>query len=66
MISALNVLQKSTAAKLPDQMVAFGISNRGQKSTWRKLFSTHPPLGKRIEALRDAEIVALPTQHQSN
>ena len=66
MILALEALQKHSAAKLPDQMVAFGISNRGQKSTWRKLFSTHPPLGKRIEALRDAEIVALPTQHQSS
>jgi len=65
MILALEALQKHSAAKLPDQMVAFGISNRGQKSTWRKLFSTHPPLGKRIEALRDAEIVALPEQHQS-
>ena len=66
MIAALEALQKYSSAKLPDQMVAFGISNRGQKSTWRKLFSSHPPLIKRIEALRNAEIVTLPTQHQSN
>ena len=66
MISALEALQKYSAAKLPDQMVAFGISNRGQKSTWRKLFSSHPPLAKRIEALRNTEIVALPEQRQSS
>jgi len=66
MISALEALQKFSAARLPDQMVAFGISNRGQKGTLRKLFSSHPPLEKRIEALRNAEIVSLPQQHQSN
>ena len=65
MISALNVLQKSTAAKLPDQMVAFGISNKGQSSKLKKLFSTHPPLSERIVALQDAEIVSLSEQQIS-
>ena len=65
MISALNVLQKGTAAKLPDQMLAFGISNKGQSSTLKKLFSTHPPLSERIVALQDAEIVSLSEQQIS-
>ncbi|MEC9206002.1 MAG: protease HtpX [Pseudomonadota bacterium] len=64
MIAALAALQKHSAAQLPDQMVAFGISNRGQKSYLRKLFSSHPPLENRIEALRNAEIVLLTRGHQ--
>ena len=43
MISSLRALERFSAAKLPDQMLAFGISNKGQKSTLQKLFSTHPP-----------------------
>ena len=45
--------------------LAFGISNKGQSSTLQKLFSTHPPLRKRIEALENADIYPV-TQQQSN
>ena len=41
------------AAKLPDQMLAFGISNQGNSQTLRKLFSTHPPIRERILALEN-------------
>ncbi|MED5274421.1 MAG: protease HtpX [Pseudomonadota bacterium] len=66
MISALEALQRFSAAKLPDQMMAFGISNKGERSYLSKIFSSHPPLEKRIQALRDAEIISLPGQHQAN
>jgi len=59
MISSLKTLEKFSAAKLPDQMLAFGISNKGQSSTLKKLFSTHPPLSKRIAALQNTEIISL-------
>jgi len=66
MISALEALQKFSAAKLPDQMMAFGISNKGERSYLSKIFSSHPPLENRIKALRDAEIISLSSQHQAN
>lgn len=48
MISALRKLQQAhEPSRLPEQMQAFGINTGGIG----KLFSTHPPLEKRIEAL---------------
>lgn len=54
MIAALERLQlgQPTTA-MPDELVAFGISNRGGKQLSR-LFMTHPPLSERIAALRDS------------
>tara|TARA_B100001057_G_scaffold147961_1_gene147915 strand:- start:4900 stop:5622 length:723 start_codon:yes stop_codon:yes gene_type:complete len=56
MINALKALERHVAAPLPDQMLAFGISNKGNSSTIQKLFSTHPPLRKRIEALENIDL----------
>ncbi|HEY5790302.1 MAG TPA: protease HtpX [Gammaproteobacteria bacterium] len=54
MIRALERLQRaSEPAPLPDQLAAFGISG-GLGSGFRKLFTTHPPLADRIDALRAA------------
>ena len=46
-------------------MLAFGISNKGHTSVVQKLFSTHPPLRKRIEALENSEIESV-SQEQLN
>ena len=40
---------------LPDQMSAFGISG-GESGGIRRLFTTHPPLDERIDALRRMEV----------
>ena len=48
MINALERLKMGQAGELPNQLAAFGI-NSGVKS----LFSTHPPLDDRIDALRN-------------
>ncbi len=50
MISALQALQHSKPEPLPDEMAAFGISGGGL----HELFASHPPLEKRIEALRQS------------
>jgi heat shock protein HtpX len=50
MIAALQRLQAlHEESRLPEKVAAFGISG---KRGWSALFTTHPPLEKRIEALR--------------
>jgi len=49
MIAALERLKQGQAGELPDQLAAFGIN-----SGMSKLFSTHPPLEVRIEALKNS------------
>ncbi len=52
MIGALEKLKAGVAQPhLPDQMAAFGISG-GVGQGMKRLFTTHPPLEERIEALR--------------
>ncbi len=55
MISALNRLRIASGqpSELPETMTAFGISG-GLQQGLRALFSSHPPLEVRIQALRDA------------
>lgn len=48
MVAALRALQRSHPGEMPDEMTAFGI-NSGKMQA---LFSSHPPLDKRIEALQ--------------
>ncbi len=50
MISALQRLGQTKPEPLPDEMAAFGIAGGGL----HELFASHPPLEKRIEALREA------------
>lgn len=54
MIAALRRLQAetSTPSDLPGELTAFGIRPSGG-SNLRQLFSSHPPLDKRIEALQN-------------
>ena len=52
MIGALERLKATVdPPQLPEQLSAFGISG-GQKQGFRRLFSSHPPLDERIEALK--------------
>jgi len=48
MINALKRLGQVEPEPLPEQMAAFGINNKGG---WMALFSSHPPIEDRIEAL---------------
>ena len=48
MISALQRLQQGSQQSLPDEMAAFGISGTKMEA----LFASHPPLEKRIQALK--------------
>ena len=48
MIAALEKLKQGQTGELPNQLAAFGIS-----SGVKKMFSTHPPLDDRIQALHD-------------
>ena len=55
MIAALEKLKQGhTPQNLPGDMAAFGISG-GLGQGLKKLFTTHPPLDDRIEALRNAK-----------
>ena len=50
MISALKALSNESPGALPDQMAAFGISGKKEKS-YKSLFSSHPSIESRIESL---------------
>ena len=50
MISALKTLSQKSPQALPDQMAAFGISGRKDKS-YKSLFSSHPSIESRIESI---------------
>lgn len=54
MIAALQRLSGTAEEALPDQLHAFGIS--GGRAGISALFMTHPPLEKRIEALRSGRV----------
>ena len=54
MIAALERLSALQPAPLPDKMTAFGIAGGGA-SGLKRLFMTHPPLTKRIAALKAAQ-----------
>jgi heat shock protein HtpX len=54
MIAALERLRLVPERPLAAQMDAFGISG-GSGSGWGRLFMSHPPLEKRIAALRDPQ-----------
>jgi heat shock protein HtpX len=55
MIAALQCLQAQQGLPddMPGEMTALAISSQ-QKTSFAALFSSHPPLDKRIQALRDA------------
>ncbi|MDG1750455.1 MAG: M48 family metalloprotease, partial [Thalassotalea sp.] len=53
MVRALQRLQKESQqpSQMPDELLAFGI-NSGKGNGIRELFSSHPPLEKRIAELQ--------------
>ena len=55
MVAALQRLAKMSTTPLPDQMQAMGIA--GDKMTLSGLFMTHPPIEKRIAALKQQPVV---------
>ena len=55
MVAALQRLAKMSTTPLPDQMQAMGIA--GDKITLSGLFMTHPPIEKRIAALKQQPVV---------
>ena len=52
MISALEKLKKGVQEPLPDQMASFGINGKSEGFDFKALFMSHPPLDKRIAALK--------------
>ncbi len=52
MISALEKLKKGIQEPLPDQMASFGINGKSEGFDFKALFMSHPPLDKRIAALK--------------
>jgi len=50
MVNALKRLAQKEPEALPEQLAAFGIGEK-PKAGWRQLWSSHPPLELRIEAL---------------
>lgn len=59
MIAALRALQRSSEPEdLPGQLAAFGISG-GMSDGLKRLFTSHPPLSERIEALEQGRGTAV-------
>jgi heat shock protein HtpX len=52
MINALARLDRGQPAALPEALQAFGISGKGARSAFGRLFLSHPPIAERIEALQ--------------
>ncbi len=56
MISALEKLKKGIKEPLPDQMASFGINGKADGFDFKTLFMSHPPLDKRIAALKSRSV----------
>lgn len=53
MINALAALARDHNDPLPDELAAFGVSGGAREIGLKDLFMSHPPIPKRIEALRN-------------